>query len=95
MTPWRALCVNLAGPYTHKGKDSLSIDFMCYTMIDPTTSWFEIVELPTVRVTVPKVEKGKKATCVNYTKDAEIWDKTSAQISILVYKYWFSRYTWC
>jgi hypothetical protein len=64
-------------------------------MIDPTTSLFKIVELPTVRVTVPKSGKGKKATCVDYTKDAEIFDKTSAQISNLVYKCWFSRYPHC
>jgi hypothetical protein len=36
--PWRALCVNLIGPYTLKGKDSTVIDFMALTMIDPTTS---------------------------------------------------------
>jgi hypothetical protein len=64
-------------------------------MIDPATSWFKIVELPTVRVTVPKGGKGKKATCLDYTKDAEIVDKTSAQISNLVYKCWFSRYPCC
>jgi hypothetical protein len=45
-TPWKALCVDLIGPYTLKGKDGLSIDFMCLTMINPATSWFEIVELP-------------------------------------------------
>ncbi len=94
-TPWRALCVDLVGPYTLKGKEGLSIDFMCLSMIDPATSWFEIVELPTVRVMVPKVGKGKKATCLDYTKDAEIFDKTSAQISNLVYKCWFSRYPCC
>ncbi len=65
---------------------------MCLTMIDPATGWFEIVELLTVRVTVPKAGKGKKATCTDYTKDAEIFDKTSAQISDLVYKCWFGRY---
>ena len=53
-TPWRALCVDLVGPYTLKDKDDSSIDFMCLAMINPATSWFEIVELPTVRVTVPK-----------------------------------------
>jgi hypothetical protein len=39
-TPWKALCVDLIviGPYTLKGKDGSSIDFMCLTMIDPTTS---------------------------------------------------------
>jgi hypothetical protein len=29
-------------------------------MIDPSTSWFKIVELPTVRVIVPKGGKGKR-----------------------------------
>jgi hypothetical protein len=28
MTPWKALCVDLIGPYTLKRKDSSSIDFM-------------------------------------------------------------------
>ncbi len=68
---------------------------MCLAVIDPATSWFKIVELPTVRVTVPKAGKGKKATCLDYSKDAEIFDKTSAQISNLVYKCWFSRYPHC
>jgi hypothetical protein len=71
MTPWRVLCVDLVGPYTLKGKDDSSIDFMYLTMINPATSLFEIVELPTVRVTVPKAGKGKKATCLDYTKDAD------------------------
>ncbi len=85
-TPWRALCVDLVGPYTLKGKNGSSIDFMCLTIIHSATSWFEIVELPTVRVTVPKGGKGKKATCLDCTKDAEIFDKTTAQISNLFYK---------
>ncbi len=91
-TPQKVLCVDLVGLYTLKGKDSSRIDFMCLTMIDPTTSWIEIVELPSVRVAVPKGGKDKKATCLNYTKDAEIFDKTSAQINNVVYKCWFSRY---
>jgi hypothetical protein len=45
-TPWEALCVDLIGPYTLNGKDGSSIDFMCLAMIDPATSWFEVVELP-------------------------------------------------
>jgi hypothetical protein len=70
---------------------------MCRTSrsLHSSTSWFEIVELPTVRVTVPEGGKGKKATCLDYTKDAVIFDKTSAQISNLVYKCWFSRYPRC
>ncbi len=58
-TSWKAL-----GPYTLKGKDGSSIDLMCLTMIDPATTWFEIVELPTVaqEMTVPPAGKGKKVT---------------------------------
>ena len=44
--PWECLCVDLIGPYTLRGKDGTEIDFMCLTMIDPATSWFEVVELP-------------------------------------------------
>ena len=98
MTPWKALCVDLIGPYTLKGTDGLSIDFMCLTMIDPTTSWFEIVELPTVaqEMTVPPMGKGKKVTFDKHTKVAEpYFDKSSAQISNLVYKTWFGRYPHC
>ncbi len=94
-TPWRALCVDLVGPYTFKGKDGSCIDFMCLTMINPATSWFKLVELSTLSVTVPKGGKGKKATFLDYTKNTEIFDKTSAQISNLVYKRWFSRYPHC
>jgi hypothetical protein len=63
-TPWKALCVDLIGPYTLKGKDGLSIDFMCLTMIDPTTSCLEIVELTSVtqETTVPPSGKGKRVT---------------------------------
>jgi hypothetical protein len=85
-------------PYTLKGNDGSSIDFMCLTMINPTTSWFEIVELPTIfqETTVPPVGKGKKETFVENTKVAEpYFDKSSAQISNLVYKTWFSRYPPC
>jgi hypothetical protein len=90
-TPWKALCVDLIGPYTLKGKDGSSIDFMCLTMIDPATSWFEIVELPTVaqEMTVPSAGKGQKLTFDKNTKVVEpYFDKSSAQISNLVYKTW-------
>jgi hypothetical protein len=94
--PWRVLCVDLVDPYTLKGNDGLSIDFMCLTMIDPATSWFMIVELPTItKLTVPNTGKGKKATCIDYTKVADTFDKTSAKTSNLVYKTCFSRYPHC
>jgi hypothetical protein len=46
--PWRALCVDLIDPYTFKGKDGTVIDFMALIMINPTTSWFKIVDLPLI-----------------------------------------------
>ncbi len=71
---------------------------MRLTMIDPATSWFEIVELPTVaqKTTVPPAAKGKKATFAKNTNVAELYfDKSSDQISNLVYKTWFRRYSHC
>ncbi len=71
---------------------------MCLTMIDHTTSWFKIVELPTVaqETTVPLTGKGKKITFDKNNKVEEpYFDKSSAQISNLVYKTWFSRYPRC
>jgi hypothetical protein len=90
-THWKALRVDPIGLYTPKGKDGSSIDFMCLTMINPATSWFEIVELPTVTklMTVPTMGKGKKVTFAENTKVAEsTFDKSSAQISNLVYATW-------
>ncbi len=87
-TPWEALCVDLIGPYTLNGKDGSGIDFMCLTMIDPATSWFEITELPKLQ----RETSGSTAT-IKITKEADMtFDKSSAQISNLVYKTWFSRY---
>ncbi len=80
-TPWTVLCVDLVGPYTLKGKDGSAIDFMALTMIDPASSWFEIVELPLVkRLTTMKVNgKGK-------VSEELIFDKSSNQIARLVNK---------
>jgi hypothetical protein len=62
---------------------------MCLTMINPARSWFKIVELLTVaqEMTVPPADKGIKVTFSKNTKVAEpYFDKSSAQISNLVYK---------
>jgi hypothetical protein len=75
-TPWEALCVNLVGPYTLKGKDGSSIDFMALTMIDLTSSWFKVVELPTIMQLMTKKVNGKERTI-----EEEIFDKSSDQIS--------------
>ena len=55
--PWHTVCVDLIGPYTIKGKDGTILDFMCLTMIDPATSWFEIIELPIASVTVERLKE--------------------------------------
>ena len=62
---------------------------MCLTMIDPASGWFEIVELPIHEI--PKKKSKKKGK----PEKTEYFDKTSAQISRLVNKSWFSRYPRC
>ena len=49
--PWNAVSVDLVGPYTVKGKDGTVLDFMCLTMVDPATGWFEVAEYPLRSVT--------------------------------------------
>jgi len=41
--PWRSVCMDLIGPYTIKARDNSVLDFMCLTMIDPASGWFEII----------------------------------------------------
>jgi hypothetical protein len=71
-TPWEALCVDLIGPYTLKGKGGLSIDFMALTMINSASSWFEVVELPTIMQLMTKKVNGKERTIRE-----EIFNKSS------------------
>ena len=86
----RGSCVNLVGPYTLKGKGGLSIDFMALTMIDPASSWFKVVELPTIMRLMTKKANGKARTI-----EEEIFDKSSDQISRIVNKIWLCRYLQC
>ncbi len=59
------LDVDLISQCTLKGKDNISINFMCLTMIDPTTTWFNTIQIPTVtKLTVPNMDNGRKATCI-------------------------------
>ena len=81
--PWNQVCVDLVGPYTIKAKDGSILDFMCLTMIDPATGWFEIVELPIAEVSY--VRKGEEVVEV-------IIDKSSKCIARLFNKTWLSRY---
>ena len=70
--PLECLCVDLFGPYTLKGKDNLQIDFMTLTMIDPTSSWFKIAELPVVEQLRWQTVNGKELLIAD-----EIFNKTS------------------
>ncbi len=70
-----------------KGKDGSEVDFMCLTMMDPATNWFEIVELTVVD------KPGSEISDLNVS--AEYFDKTSQQIVGLVNKLWFCRYPHC
>ncbi len=89
-TPWEALCVDLIGPYTLKGKDGSAIDFMALTMIDPASSWFEIVELPLAKRLTTMMVNGKEKV-----SKEPIFDKSSNQIARLVNKIWLCRYPQC
>ncbi len=88
--PWECLWVDLIGPYTLKGKDNLQIDFMALTMINPASSWFEIVELPVVEWQHWQTVNGKELLIAD-----EIFDKTSERIAKLVNKTWLHRYPRC
>ena len=88
--------MNLIGPFTLKGKDGTVIDFMCLTMIDPASSWFEIVELPvTTDEVIPMDTKGRKGTKTHNNTKLPYFDKSSTMISHLVNKTWFSHYPRC
>ena len=58
-----------------KAKDGSSIDFMALTMIDPASSWLEVVELPTITRVMTKTVNGKERTI-----EEEIFDRLSDQI---------------
>ena len=45
-----ALCVDLISSYTLTDRDKKGMNFMCLTMVDPSSSWFEMVELPGLTV---------------------------------------------
>jgi hypothetical protein len=88
--PWECLCVDLIGPYTFKGKDDSQIDFMALTMIDSTSSWFDIAELPVVEQLHQQTVNGKELLTAD-----EIFDNTLEHIAKLVNKTWLCRYPRC
>ena len=79
--PWQVLCTDCIGPYSVKDKNGKTYQFMCVTMIDPATSWFEIKEIPVVKITDPKSKE-----------ETQVFDKTSSRISQIINSSWLSRY---
>ena len=68
-----------------KGKDGTQIDFMCVTMIDPATSWFEIVELPLSQLSerdIPTGTQGHKGSFTHKKKKEPYFDKISATVGL-------------
>ena len=59
-------------------------------MIDPASSWLEVVELPTIIRLMTRKVNGKERTI-----EEEIFDKSSDRISRLVNKIWLCRYPRC
>jgi hypothetical protein len=81
--------MDLIGPYTLKGKDKdkTVIDFMCITMINPATSWFEIAKLPISQpseLDIPMGTKGHKGKDKHIQQKQTYFDKTSATVETLV-----------
>jgi hypothetical protein len=63
---------------------------MALTMIDPASSWFEIVELPLVRRLRTTNVIGKELL-----QSEEIFHKSSDRVAKLVNRTWLSRYPRC
>ena len=64
---------------------------MCLTMIGPASSWFEIVELLEITdAVIPLDKKGWKGTKMHNKTKLPFFDESSAMISNLVNKTWFS-----
>ena len=58
--PWQHVCIDLIALNSIKAKDGTILDLMCLTMIDPATSWLNVIELPNVEITF--ICKGKEIT---------------------------------
>ena len=81
---------------TVHAKDGTEIDFMCLTMKDQASCWFEIVELSVItEAIIPPDTKGPKGTMTHKQPKLSYFDKLSAMISNLVSKTWFSGYPHC
>ncbi len=68
---------------------------MCVTMIDPATSWFEIMELSVSQLSehdIPMGKQGRKGSLTPKQKKEPYFDKTSATVGSLINRTWFCHY---
>ena len=66
---------------------------MCVTMIDPVTSWFEMVELLVSQLPefdIPMSTKRLKGTDTQKQHEEPYFDETSATVGTLINRTWFS-----
>ena len=86
-TLWGALYIYLIGPYTLKGKYGTETDFMCLTMIDSDSSWFETVELLiTIDAVIPMDTEGQRDTKTHKNTNLPSFNNSSTMSSSLVNK---------
>jgi hypothetical protein len=65
-------------------------------MIDPAMRWLKTVELPVVEnAAIPTGTQWRKGTSAHSTPKVPYFDKSSAMLSTLVNKTWFSWYPCC
>ena len=64
-------------------------------LIDPASSWFEIVELLETTDAIIPMTKGQRGTKTHKNTKLPYFDKSSAMISNLVNMPWFSHYQHC
>lgn len=105
LQPWEEVAIDLIGPYKISAKQRqldgtikpVNLVLCAMTMIDTSTGWFEIKEVPTAPyIKKTKVHKTKKR---QLTKDnteqitaTTIMDKSSARMSQIFDQVWLSRY---
>ena len=78
--------MDLIGPYPIKGRDKTQVDFMYVTMIDPATSWIEIVELlvSQQKLDIPMSLKGQTGRDTYIQSKQPYFDKTSATVGNII-----------
>ena len=83
--PWNQVCMDLVGPYTIKSDNTTIMHFIRLTILDPATSWFEIMELPNRDIPYVRAKDTQEITEV-------IRDKTSVCVARLFNKSLLSCY---